>query len=138
MQISCLQIGVVPFEIKGVFVRDNELDLQNVHESPKIEHLPFSDKRNQTQPIKRKRKSLTEIPEEKEKQLIARREYEKRRRANESEESKEKRLAQQCLNRKKNVRMNLLNLEKRDWQPNLSIKNKNLQMNQQNVEKRDC
>ena len=28
-QILCLQTGVVPFEIKGVFVRDNEPDLQN-------------------------------------------------------------------------------------------------------------
>ena len=55
------------FEIKGVFVRDNELDLQNVHESPKIEHLPFRNKRNQTQHMKRKQKSPTEMPEEKEK-----------------------------------------------------------------------
>ena len=31
LKISSLQIGVVPFEIKGVFVRGNELDLQNVH-----------------------------------------------------------------------------------------------------------
>ena len=54
LQISCLQIGVVPFEIKGVFVRDNEPDLHNVHESPKIEPLPFSNNRNQTQPIKTK------------------------------------------------------------------------------------
>ena len=55
LNISCLQIGFVPFEIKGVFVRDNELDLQNVHESPKIEHLLFRNKRNlQTQSIKRK------------------------------------------------------------------------------------
>ena len=38
--------------------------------------------------------------------MIARREYEKLRRANESEESRE----------------NLLNLEQRDWQPSLSIK----------------
>ena len=67
LKISCLQIGVVPFEITGVFVRDNELDLQNVHESPKIEHLPFRNKRNQTQHMKRKQKSLTEMPEEKEK-----------------------------------------------------------------------
>ena len=57
LNISCLQIGFVPFEIKGVFVRDNELDLQNVHESPKIEHLPFRNKRNQTQHMKRKQKS---------------------------------------------------------------------------------
>jgi len=50
------------FEVKGVFVRDNELVLQNVHESPKkIKYLPFSNKRNQTQPIKRKRKSLIEL-----------------------------------------------------------------------------
>ena len=67
LKISCLQTGVVPFEIKGVFVRDNELDLQNVHESPKIEHLPFRNKRNQTQYMKWKQKSLTEMPEEKEK-----------------------------------------------------------------------
>ena len=67
LNIFCLQIGFVPFEIKGVFVRDNELDLQNVHESPKIEHLPFRNKRNQTQYMKRKQKSLTEMPEEKEK-----------------------------------------------------------------------
>ena len=113
LQISCLQIGVVPFEIKGVFVRGNEPDLQTVHESPEIKHLPFSNKRNQTQPIKKKWKCLTETPEEKEKRLIARREYEKRRRANESEESKEKRLQQQRQYREKNVGMNLLNQEKR-------------------------
>ena len=65
LKISCLQIGVVPFEIKGVFVRDNELDLQNVHKSPKIEHLPFRNERNQTQHMKRKQKSLTEMPEKK-------------------------------------------------------------------------
>ena len=101
LQISCLQIRVVPFEIKGVFVRNIEPDLHNVNESPKIGRLPFNNKRNQMQPIKRKLKSLTETPEEKEKRLIVRREYEKRRTVNESEESKEKRLAQQCLKRKK-------------------------------------
>ena len=68
LQISCLQIGVVPFEIKGVFVRNNEPDLHNVNESPKIGRLPFNNKRNQMQPIKRKLKSLTETPEEKEKE----------------------------------------------------------------------
>ena len=31
--------------------------------------------------------------------------------------------------KKKNVQMNLLNLEQIDWQPNLSIKDKKLQMN---------
>ena len=44
--------------------------------------------------------------------------YEKRRRANESEES--------IQGKEKNVQMNLLNLEKRDWQPNLSIKDKKM------------
>ena len=63
---------------------------------------------------------------------------EKRRRVNESEESGEKRLAQQHLKREENVQMNLLNREKRGWQPNLSIKDKKYQMNQQNVERRDC
>ena len=31
--------------------------------------------------------------------------------------------------RKQNVQMNLLNLEQREWQPNLSIKGKKFQMN---------
>ena len=31
--------------------------------------------------------------------------------------------------KKKNVQMNLLNLEQRHWQPTLSIKDKKLQMN---------
>ena len=101
LQISCLKIGVVSFEIKGVFVRHNEPDLHNVHDSPKIQRLPFSNKRNQTQPIERKSKSLTETPEERDERFIVRLEYDKRRRVNESEESKEKKLAQQRLKRKK-------------------------------------
>ena len=36
------------------------------------------------------------------------------------------------------MQMNLLNQERRDWQPNLSVKDKKLQMNRQNVEKREC
>ena len=76
-------------EIKGVFARDNELDLHNVHESPKIEHLPFSDMRKGEGQMKVKN----------------------------------------LRKRKQNVQMNLLNLEQRDWQPNLSIKDKKLQMN---------
>ena len=51
--------------------------------------------------MKRKQKSLTETPEEKEKQLIARHEYEKRRRVNGSEESRDKRLAQQNREKKR-------------------------------------
>ena len=37
--------------------------------------------------------------------------------------------------KKKNVQMNLLNLEQRDWKAKLGIKDKKLQMNQHNVEK---
>ena len=48
--------------------------------------------------------------------MIARCEYEKRRRPNESEES--------IYRKEKNVQMNLLNLEQRDWRPNLSTKDK--------------
>ena len=85
--ISLLINGGCSFEINGVFVGDNELVLLNVHESPKIKHLSFSDKRNQTQPINPlKAKVFNWTLEEKEKLLIARCEYEKMRRANESEE----------------------------------------------------
>ena len=48
--------------------------------------------------------------------MIDRCEYEKRRRANESEEF--------IYGKEKNVQMNLLNLEQRDWRPNLSTKDK--------------
>ena len=89
MQISCLQNRGCSIEIKGVFAIDNELDLHNVHESPKIEHLPFSDMRKGEGQMKVKN----------------------------------------LRKRKQNVQMNLLNLEQRDWQPNLSIKGKKLQMN---------
>ena len=54
--------------------------------SPKIKYLPFCDKRNQTQPIKKEARVLNWSLEEKEKLLIARCEYEKKRNANESEE----------------------------------------------------
>ena len=58
LQISCLQTGVVPLRLKVSLSEINyALHLQDVHESPKIEHLSFSDKRNQTLLIKRKRKS---------------------------------------------------------------------------------
>ena len=79
--------------------------------------------------FKGERKSLTETLEEKGKRLTTRRGCEKRRMATESEESMEK---------KKNEQINLLNLEQRDWQPNLGFKDKKLQVNLQNVEKRDC
>ena len=128
LNISCLQIGFVSFEIKGVLVWDNELDLQNVHKSPKIEHLLFRNKRNQTQHMKRKQKSLTETPEEKEKRLIARREYEKRRRVNELWNLGKRGWPSSVWTGKRDVQMNLLNQEKRGWQPNLSIKDKKLQM----------
>ncbi|RMX54765.1 hypothetical protein pdam_00018584, partial [Pocillopora damicornis] len=42
-----------------------------------ISCLQIGNKRNQTQHMERKQKSLTETPEEKGKQLIARHEYEK-------------------------------------------------------------
>ena len=64
-------------------------EIINVHDSPKIEHLPFSDMRKGEGQMKVKN----------------------------------------LRNRKQNVQMNLLNLEQRDWQPNLSIKDKKLQMN---------
>ena len=138
LKISCLQIRVVPFEIKGVFVRDNELDLQNVHKSPKIEHLLFRNKRNQTQHMKRKQKSLTETPEEKEKRLIARREYEKRRRVNETVESREKRLAMQRLNREKRCANESSESRKTRLATQSQYQRQKIANDQQNVERRGC
>ncbi|CAH3106870.1 unnamed protein product, partial [Pocillopora meandrina] len=51
--------------------------IENLVSYVNISCLQIGNKRNQTQHMKRKQKSLTETPEEKEKRLIARREYEK-------------------------------------------------------------
>ena len=55
--ISLLMNRCCSFKINGAFVGDNELVLQNGHESQKC----FSGKRNQTKPIKRKQTFLTEL-----------------------------------------------------------------------------
>ena len=101
LQMSCLETGVVPFEIKGVFVTDCQPQLENVHNSQENEQFSLSVKQNIKQLINRKRKCSGETAEIKKKQLIARREYEKKRRANESEESRQKRLAQNRENSRK-------------------------------------
>ncbi|CAH3119278.1 unnamed protein product [Pocillopora meandrina] len=51
--------------------------IENLVSYLNISCLQIGNKRNQTQHMKRKQKSLTETPEEKENQLIARHEYEK-------------------------------------------------------------
>ena len=94
LQMSCSEVGVVPFEIKGVLISDCQLDLKSVQNSQKNEESP-SDKKNPKKLVNRKRKCSSEITDIREKRLIARREYEKKRKANESEESRQKRLAQQ-------------------------------------------
>ena len=95
LQMSCSEVGVVPFEIKGVLISDCQLDLKSVQNSQKNEESPSSDKKNPKKLVNRKRKCSSEIADIREKRLIARREYEKKRKANESEESRQKRLAQQ-------------------------------------------
>ena len=99
LQISPLQTGVVPFEIRGVFVSDCQIELPSVCENQKSGDMPIEVNPNETN--ERKRKCSAETPEEKEKRLIAKRKYEKNKKANESEECKQKRLAQQCLRSKK-------------------------------------
>ena len=86
-------------EIKGVFVRDNELDLHNVHESPKIEHLPFSDMRKGEGQMKvknlRKRKQ-NESSESSTKRLATWSQYQRQKNANElASECREERLVNQ-------------------------------------------
>ena len=89
--------------------------------------------------MRRKQKSLTQMPEEKKNEWLLKNEYEKWRRVNESGESREKRLAQQRLTReKKRANESSESRKKGVGKPNLSIKDKKLQMNQQNVERRDC
>ena len=69
LKISCLQIGVVPLKLK---VSLSEIINLIFKMFTRVQKLPFRNKRNQTQHMKRKKKSLTETPEEKEKRLFAR------------------------------------------------------------------
>ena len=73
-----MQTGVVPFEIKGVLVSDYQIELLGVYEKQKSSDMPFEVNPNETS--KRKRKCSAETPEEKEKGLIAKRQYEKKKR----------------------------------------------------------
>ena len=97
LQLSCLQTGVVPFEIKGVLISDSQPDVEHVHENHKQKRLSSSNQStcNPKEPVtcKLQRKCSGEIYEVKKKRLIVRREYEKNRSLNESPENREKRLA---------------------------------------------
>lgn len=84
LQISSLQAGVVPFDIKGVFVSDCQIELPSVHENQKSGDMPIEVNWNETN--KRKQKCSAETAEEKEKGLIAKCQYEKNKKAKESEE----------------------------------------------------
>ena len=86
LQVSSLQAEVVPFEIKDVFVSDCELP--SVYENQKSDDMLIEVHLNETN--KRKRKCSAETPEEKEKGLVAKCQYEKNKKANESEECKQK------------------------------------------------
>ena len=84
MQLSCLQICTVPFEIKGVLISDTQPDAEDVDESFQQKCLSFSNQTNPEEPISLKRKYLTERCEVN-KRLIGQRElHEKKKRLNES------------------------------------------------------
>jgi len=85
LQMSCSEVEVVPFEIKGVLISDSQPDLESVQNSQKNEELPSSDKNNPKHLVNRKRKCSGETADIREKRLIARWEYERKRKANESE-----------------------------------------------------
>ena len=46
LQMSCSEVGVVPFEIEGVLISDCQLDLKSVQNSQKNEESRSSDKNN--------------------------------------------------------------------------------------------
>lgn len=95
LQMSCPQTGAVPFEMKGVhiLISCDKTDMRHVQQGPKSDHISSSNESDPKSVDNRKRKCTTEMSEIKEKQLIARREYEKKRKINESPEAREKRLA---------------------------------------------
>lgn len=98
LQMSCLETGVVPLEIKGVFITDCQPELENVHNNQENEQFSLSVKITQNNSLTEK---CSDETAEIKKKLIGQLEYEKKRRANESEESRQKRLAQKRENRRK-------------------------------------
>ena len=99
LQMSCLETGVVPLEIKGVFITDCQPELENVHSNQENEQFSLSVKITQNNSLTEK---CSDETAEMKKKLIGQLEYEKKkRRANESEESRQKRLAQKRENRRK-------------------------------------
>ena len=98
LQMSCLETGVVPLEIKGVFITDCQPELENVHNNQENEQFSLSVEITQNNSLTEK---CSDETAEIKKKLIGQLEYEKKRRANESEESRQKRLAQKRENRRK-------------------------------------
>ena len=80
LQMSCPQTGTVPFEMKGVCIltSGSKTDMQHVQQDPKSDHIS-SDNENDAKIVhNRKRKCTSKMNKIKEKQLIARHEYEKK------------------------------------------------------------
>ncbi|RMX53518.1 hypothetical protein pdam_00025659 [Pocillopora damicornis] len=84
--------GVVPFEIKDVFVRDNELDLREYE----------------------KRRRVNESEESREKRLAQQRLNREKKHANESSESRKRGWKPNLSIKDKKLQMNQQNLERRD------------------------
>ena len=122
LQMPCPQASAVPFEMKGVhiLISASKTDMRHVRQDPKSDHTCISSgNKNDAKSIDtRKRKCKTEISEIKEKQLIARREYEKKRKANEGPKSRDKKPAgKRESNKKRRAAENQETREKRlAWQ----------------------
>ena len=87
--------------MSGILISLSKADLQQIQQDPKSDHI-FSGNKNDAKSIdNRKRKCTSKISKGKEKQMIARREYEKKRKANESPEAREKRQASKRESNKK-------------------------------------
>lgn len=139
LQMSCSEVAVVPFKIKGVLISDCQPDLESVQKSQKNEELPSNEKNNPKQLVNRNRECSGETADIREKRLIARCEYEKKRKANESEEPRQKRLAQQHENKRKNhASGSVESRRKRLASHSLYQKEKKIQMNLLSVDNIDC
>ena len=103
LQMPFPQTGAVPFEMKGVhiLISAGQTNMRHVQQDQKSDQISSGNENGAKSVDNRQRKCTTEISEIKEKQLIARREYEKKRKANESPEAREKRLASKRESNKK-------------------------------------
>lgn len=116
LQMSCLETGVVPLEIKGVFITDCQPELENVHNNQENEQFSLSVEITQNNSLTEK---CSDETAEIKKKLIGQLEYEKK-----EGKMKVRNLGKRGWHKSVRTGERNKNQDKKGLQVNLSIKKK--------------